>query len=51
VVVASVQDAFANTPIPAFPISDTAADTIALILWRAWERDQQAKQDGGGTDE
>jgi hypothetical protein len=44
----TIGDCFAETPIPAGPISDEAADAIARILWEAVEdnTDRQAEQGG-----
>ena len=41
---ALLPELFAETPIPAGPISTEAADAIALLLWTAAESDGQTQE-------
>ena len=52
---ALLPELFAETPIPARPISDEAAEAIALLLWQTVEdkvanRAAVRKQGGGGDE-
>ena len=52
---ALLPELFAQTPIPAGPISDEAADAIALLLWQSVEgkvaNHANDREQGGDGDE